>query len=260
MIDKLLNDMKACVGLTAVGTLSDGTQTVYSNRSFFEMKADGEALLKTIKESVGTKKVQIDGYWYPFMNDIARRNLGYGSDMKNVLSHVKDWSVAIDGGAQVGRVANSLAEKFDKVVAIELSPQNFECLSRNKKANVVPIHACLSNHHGEAFSPIPDKHELSPIFRAVSCAPGSVKAVPSLTIDELALDSCGFIKLDLQGFDYFALLGAEQTLRRFHPPVYFEHDLSCCERYGVDDDAPQNFLKGLGYTLLEIVSDNQAWI
>lgn len=259
-IENMLRDMKVFTGLTVLGTMANGEQSVLSNRTFAQIKEDGEKIKNSITEATGTRKVKVDGFWYPFMNDVARKNLGYGNEMTNILSHVKDWSVAIDGGSQVGRVANRLAEKFAKVVAIELSPDNFSCLRRNVVSNVVPIHACLTNSRGGNFSPAPDKHPDSPIYRAVSCSPGATGSVPSLTIDELALESCGFIKLDLQGFDYFALLGAEHTLRRFKPPVFFEHDPTCFARYGVRNEDPGNFLKGLGYTLLEIDRDNQAWI
>ena len=261
-IAKLIEDIKngGFSGVTALGTRPDGAQCVLSNRKFSEMKEDAKAIQEAVTGAVSHNKVNIDGYWYPFMNDVAGRNLGYGNSMGKILSHVKDFSIAIDGGAQVGRVANRLAEKFAKVIAIELSTQNFECLRKNISRNVVPILGCLTNSRGGNFTATPDKHPDSPICRAVSASPGASGSVAAITIDELALESCGFIKLDLQGFDYFALLGAEHTLRRFHPPIFFEHDASCFTRYGVRDEDPGNFLKGLGYTLLEVDSDNQAWI
>lgn len=261
-VDKLISDIKTggFSGLTVLGTRPDGAQAVLSNRKFSEMAADARAIEEAVRGAVTSNKVNIDGYWYPFMNDVAGRNLGYGDSMEKVLSHVKDWSVAIDGGAQVGRVANRLAEKFGKVIAIELSQRNYDCLRKNIKGNVVPILGCLTNVRGGNFTASPDKHPDSPICRAVAASPGATGTVPSITIDELGLESCGFIKLDLQGFDYFALLGAEHTLRRFKPPIFFEHDASCFERYGVTDNDPANFLKGLGYELLEADRDNQAWI
>jgi len=201
-----------------------------------------------------TSPIKIGDYWYPFMNEVARCNLGYGDDMATALERVKDWSVAIDGGSQVGRVANRLAEKFQRVYAIELSPANFACLKRNVVSNVTPVHGCLTKAGGGGFVAVPDKHKDSPVFRAEDGG-----NVPGVTIDELGLGSCGFIKLDLQGFDYFALLGAEQTLRRFKPPIYLEYDPSCFERYGINKHAHEIFLTGLGYEFLGTTDGNQTW-
>lgn len=199
--------------------------------------------------------IEIDGYLHPFDNAVVRRNLGHGDDMTLVLSKVRDWSIAVDGGANVGRVANRLAEKFETVFAVELAAENFACLTRNAKAGVRPIHACLSNNAGIGFDYEPDSHVDSPVY-CVKPGPGTV---PSITIDSLCLKACGFIKLDLQGYDYFALLGAIETLKAFKPPIYFEHKLSCAERYGVTANAPGNFLSALGYENLETRGINQTW-
>lgn len=203
--------------------------------------------------------IEVDGYWYPFMNEVAANNMGHGGEMKNILAHVTNWSVAIDGGPQVGRVANALAKKFERVYAIELSRLNYDCLRKNAAANVVPIWGCLTNTIGGYFMAAPDKHPASPVFRAIPCWPGTNWA-PGVTIDELGLESCGFVKLDLQGYDYFALLGAEHTLRRFRPPVYFEYDPSCFERYGIHKDASTIYLESLGYRYLGTDDGNQLWI
>ena len=199
--------------------------------------------------------IEHDGYWYPFMNEVASHNLGHGNTMENALDLVKDWSVAIDGGAQIGRVANRLAEKFEKVYAVEIATENYECLVKNAKQNVTPIHGCLHFARSAGFGYKPDKHPESPVYRAVY----NDNAVMSVTIDELALPSCGFIKLDLQGFDYFALRGAAETLKEFRPVLYFEYDPSCFERYGVHKNAHEIFLTALGYRFHGTDDGNQIW-
>lgn len=210
--------------------------------------------------------IEHKGYWYPFMNEVASHNLGYGNEMQNALELVKDWSVAIDGGAQVGRVANKLAEKFGKVYAIEIARENFDCLVKNIKANVTPVRACLTDSSVTWHPYAPDKHPDSPVYRATDARlsgvqwPGDEKEpVHGLCIDELPLKSCGFIKLDLQGYDYFALRGAVQTLKRFKPVVYFEYDPSCFERYGVHKNAHQLYLESLGYKYIGTDDGNQIW-
>ena len=203
--------------------------------------------------------IEHDGHWYPFMNEVAKHNLGLGNDFGQCYALIKDYTVAIDGGAQVGRVANRLASMFEKVYAIELARQNYDCLVKNKVHNVIQILGCLCNTRGQAYTASPDKHADSPVFRAIQEERNTSSSVPGVTIDELALESCGFIKLDLQGYDYFALLGSEHTLRRFKPVLYFEYDPSCFERYGVHEDAFKNFLEPLGYTFHGTDDGNQLW-
>lgn len=200
--------------------------------------------------------IEHDGYWYPFMNEVASHNLGHGNTMENALDLVKDWSVAIDGGAQIGRVANRLAEKFEKVYAVEIATENYECLVKNKKPNVIPIHGCLGVFgRGYSYKYEPDKHPESPVYRTIN----DRGPAPGIRIDELGLQSCGFIKLDLQGYDYYALLGADHTLRRFKPVLYFEYDPSCFERYGVHKNAHEIFLTALGYRYHGTDDGNQIW-
>ena len=199
--------------------------------------------------------IEHDGHWYPFMNEVAKHNLGLGNDFGQCYALIKDYTVAIDGGAQVGRVANRLASMFEKVYAIELAEENFDCLVKNALPNVTPIHACLFEAGGWGFGYEPDKHPDSPVYRAAY----NDNAAMSLAIDELALPTCGFIKLDLQGFDYFALKGAVETIKRCKPVIYFEYDPSCFERYGIHKDASQIFLESLGYIFHGSDDGNQLW-
>lgn len=201
------------------------------------------------------KPVHLASYWYPFMNDVVKANLGEGEEMTEAMDLVRDWTLAIDGGAFVGIVSNRLADKFQAVHAIEAARANFDCLVRNVKSNVICHHACLCNTMSEAgYTAVPDKDVRSPV-----CHMESGGMIPPLTIDSFKFESCGFIKLDLQGFDYFALLGAEQTLRRFKPVVHFEHDPGCYERYGIEAGAPGDFLTALGYRKRHFAYDGQTW-
>lgn len=206
-------------------------------------------------DAVNSKtEVKRDGYFYPFMNDVVRANPGYGDDYEPALKYVKDWSVAIDGGSQIGRVANQFAEKFKTVHAVEIAKENYDCLVKNAKPNVVCHHACLGN--GEMpVSYIPDKDSDSPVY----CANGFGN-VPMLHIDNLNLEGCGFIKLDIQGYEYYALDAARKTLEKFKPVLFLEHDPGCFERYGLNGGEIATLLYSLGYELKHAQDGNQTWV
>ena len=67
-------------------------------------------------------------------------------------------------------------------------------------------------------------------FEIVTCT------VPVIRLDSLNLDPA-FIKLDVQGFEYEALLGLEATLRRTHPVLLVE----------TPDDKVRCFLRDMDY-------------
>ena len=43
-----------------------------------------------------------------------------------------------------------------------------------------------------------------------------------LSIDQLGLNNCDLIHLDIEGGEYDALMGAEQTIKRFSPLICLE--------------------------------------
>lgn len=48
--------------------------------------------------------------------------------------------------------------------------------------------------------------------------------VPLYRLDELTLDKCGFIKIDVEGMELEVLKGSERTLARCRPVMYIEND------------------------------------
>ena len=42
-------------------------------------------------------------------------------------------------------------------------------------------------------------------------------------MDSLNLERCDFIKIDIEGAEYLAFLGGENTIKKFKPVIAFEH-------------------------------------
>ncbi len=140
---------------------------------------------------------------------------------------VQRGDVVLDCGANVGvytRVA--LNAGASRVIAIEPAPENLECLRRTfaaeaasgrvviypkgvwDKDDVLPMHIDPTNSAADSF-----------VIRQPSA--GGVINLPLTTIDklveELHLDRVDYIKMDIEGAEPRALLGARNTIRRFHP-------------------------------------------
>lgn len=77
--------------------------------------------------------------------------------------------------------------------------------------------------------------------------------VPVIALDSLRLEDIGFIKIDVEGFEYDVLVGAEDTLRRCVPALLIELDR---HRQSFEEfHRTLGFLDGLGYSCFVLVGD-----
>lgn len=70
--------------------------------------------------------------------------------------------------------------------------------------------------------------------------------VSVITVDSLNLDSVVFMKLDVEGMEYQALVGAKETIQRCRPFITFEH-------HKTDRASAEEFCRSLDYRLLNTV-------
>jgi FkbM family methyltransferase len=153
------------------------------------------------------------------------------ADREEAYEYVRDWTVALDVGANIGIFSRAFAGRFRKVVAFEPIPGIRECLERNVPANVTVQPYAVSDQPGRLIMrqvvkssggsfianhpdiAVPSKRELS-----------GPRAIPVdvRTIDSFGFDNVGLIKMDIQGAEYLALKGAEETIRRCRPVMMVE--------------------------------------
>jgi len=79
-----------------------------------------------------------------------------------------------------------------------------------------------------------------------------------VALDSLELQSLDFFKLDVEGGEVEALMGARETLLRHRPIVLFE-DKGFWKRYGYTRRAPQEFLVSIGAHHLERAAMDEIW-
>lgn len=131
--------------------------------------------------------------------------------------------VAVQAGGCLGIFPKFLSTRFASVYTFEPDPENFLTMCRNApERNIVKLQAALGHQHElvnishERWSRKPGTaHEG---IRHVSGA-GSV---PTLLIDDLGLQVCDLIYLDVEGRELFALTGAHYTVDRCHPIIAIE--------------------------------------
>jgi FkbM family methyltransferase len=139
--------------------------------------------------------------------------------------------VVLDCGANVGVFTREAVKRGARlVVAIEPVPQNLECLRRNLRAEIASGRVMVypkgvwDRDDVLTLNESNNSSAEDSFVRTENTHPGI--ALPLTTIDklvaELKLDRVDFIKMDIEGSETKALLGAQQTLRRFKPRLEVE--------------------------------------
>lgn len=128
---------------------------------------------------------------------------------------------AIDAGANVGSYTRVLAKNFSTVYAFEPARDTFQCLERNVFENGDYDKVHLYN------AAVSDSRSYVGIKRSwfrlsITSKVSGSGDVPTVPLDALKLDDLRFVKLDVEGFEYQALLGAAKTIQRCRPAVFME--------------------------------------
>jgi FkbM family methyltransferase len=149
---------------------------------------------------------------------------------------VEEGNIVIDCGANTG-VASLLfakrAGKNGKVIAIEPEEKNYEALSKTAKLNegkvapIIPLKVAVYKENCELGLFVKDSDPLGHsiyeerIKKARSRMEfEEVKALKIDTlVEELGLERVDFIKMDIEGAEVDALIGAEKTISQFKPKL-----------------------------------------
>lgn len=178
------------------------------------------------------------------------------------LRWVTQHGTAIDGGAHVGTWSRQLALVFSQVIAFEPAPDTFACLVENMAAhggrNVTCYEAALGAHPGRVRMALDAKNAARGNTGARHTVEGD--DVVMLPLDSLDLNDVGFLKLDVEGSEPMALMGARDTLARCRPVVLVEDKGHWVTHYGLPQTAVGDILAAQGYRLAETVGCDQVWV
>jgi len=157
-------------------------------------------------------------------------------------------STAIDAGANVGAYSRLMAAHFNSVHAFELAPDTFDCLQRNvqewKLAGQITV-------HHNAISDAESKVGVGSggLFRrSISREVKGSGTIQAISLDSLNLENVSFLKLDIEGHELKALMGAETLLSTSRPYVMMELKERNVQKGNADMRAHE-YLLSLGYTV-----------
>lgn len=183
------------------------------------------ANLSLYKDQVSLRHGEVDGFedW----NWITRDNGAFDGPLEDWIqshraiytNHLKGRQLAIQAGGNCGMYPCLFSKIFERVYTFEPDPLNFYTLVQNcQNDNIVKIQAALGNDHrmiGIALGP-PDNVGMHKIAEH--------GIVPQLCIDDFDWPACDLIQLDIEQYEIYALRGAVETIKKFHPVIQIEND------------------------------------
>jgi FkbM family methyltransferase len=190
---------------------------------------------------------KIKGMWFPDHDEHFAAQLAGGpvvdgkgtyqfKKYQRALPYVANRGHTLDVGAHVGLWSRVMALDFETVTAIEPMSDLRDCFVRNVPETVRLLPCAVGSKRGKARIGFPSDNsgnarvaEFEGKTFEQTEAPEVVEVV---TIDSLALPHIDFMKIDVEGFEFDVITGAEQTIRKHRPVMIVEQKPSQAERYG----------------------------
>ncbi len=159
-----------------------------------------------------------DRWWIPERETKAeRRPLQWKDARERINDLVPNKRVCVQAGGNWGYWPYYLADMFDAVYTFEPDPRCFAALTLNTESrdNIIRFQAALG-----LTKTFVDIKRADDTTGNQYTTPGGI--IPTLSIDNLGLEVCDLIYLDIEGKERGAILGATATIARCHPIVAFE--------------------------------------
>lgn len=215
------------------------------------------------------------GQFCLLQNDLISNCINNYGFWENHLYHlyskiIKEDDIVLDGGANIGFHTVQFASLANKGKVYAFEPQSliFNILSTNilinGASNIVQQYRLgLSNGETiETLTPMdnPGVHMNDTCInwggRGFTEGGGDEEA-KTTTLDSFNLDKLDFIKLDIQGFEYKALMGGINTIKKNMPTIFIEnYDGRCAEHLVEQERAPIDLLLSLGYIGYRLIIGN----
>lgn len=213
---------------------------------------------------------QVKGWWFPdsdqHMSELMDAHGRYQHDhLHAALDYVEDGRIAIDGGAHVGTWSVVMAQYFEKVLAFEPAHQTFLCLQRNIADRALsdciePRNEALLDMQAHVAMGLEARERQRGNTGAAHMEIEQHGDVYATTVDEECLLALGFLKLDVEGTEYFALRGALRTIQRCKPVILVEDKAKCRQRYHVSSTKIERLFDRLQYKMAQKIGCDQIWI
>ncbi len=169
------------------------------------------------------------------------------------LPHIKNFRTAIDVGGHCGLWSRPLSAMFSRVHAFEPIAEHRECFKANMKTfevTNVTLHPCALGDHAGTVS----LHTSPTSSGDTFVKEGGENSADLSMLDQYEFTDVDFIKLDCEGYELFALKGAEKTIKQWKPAIIVEQKPGKGRQFGLGDTDAVKLLTGWGYRQRSVIS------
>jgi hypothetical protein len=163
--------------------------------------------------------------------------------LRAALAFVQNWDTCIDIGAHCGLWSMQLEKKFKHVHAFEPIARHRECFEKNTQNAIVYPYAL-----GEKDGVVRMSKGVKSTGDTCISDKGEYEAEVR-KLDDFNISDVGFIKLDCEGYELFALKGGEKTIEAWRPVIIVEQKPGKAKAYGLEDTEAVQWLQKKGYKL-----------
>jgi FkbM family methyltransferase len=170
--------------------------------------------------------------------------MDWKQESKNFMEQVYKFDLVIQAGGNCGMYPRFYKNYFKKVITFEPDDVNYYCLNKNCVGpEYKKYHGALGNTT-QKFT-LNNKSTKNVGTHTIKEQPGDIQMY---RIDDLDLDHCDLIHLDIEGYEEKAILGAVNTIHKFKPVIIVERGIG------------SNTLKTYGYKLHEKLRMDSVFI
>jgi len=202
-----------------------------------------------------------------FPNDAITQHIKSGrewephfSEIVNLLINNGDY--VIDCGANFGYNSVLMGKKIGnegKLYSFE--PQNiiYQQLNGNLILNNIFNSLTYKNVLGNKLNEVVELQYVDLSSSWVNIGDTSVgsggEKVKSITLDSINIDKVDFIKIDVQGYEYFVLDGASELISKNKPDIFIEIENHLIDKFQITEQMIYDKLKYFGYNIYKIQND-----
>jgi FkbM family methyltransferase len=202
----------------------------------------------------------LDQNWFWPAKD--RKALKYFSDRTNsnapqeIAKFCKQHRAVIQAGGHCGLYPFQYSKIFENVYTFEPEELNHFCLTTNLQG--------IENVRIERCALGAEESSISLNINEKNCGNHSVDlstdgTIPLKKIDKFKIENVDLIHLDLEGFELFALKGAQKTIKKYKPVIVLETN-NFCENFNYTIDELEEWLDSINYTRLVKWPDDRVYV
>ncbi len=197
---------------------------------------------------------------------VIRRGELFDENIINLAAkYLQKGEAALDVGANYGQMSvqfAALVGPAGKVYSFEAEPFVYSVLCNNIKANncnnITPVFGAVHFENDmELVFPEPDFKQFTTYGSyGLNMKATEGRKVKTLTIDSLNIpEKIGFMKIDVQGADLFAMQGARNTIIKNRMPIVFEFEQQFQDDFDTSFQDYVDFVQSIDYKFAATVDD-----